>query len=445
MMQTKLHTATRRIALSVCVVVLYALSAGAAIAAPKIEHWTTADGTRGFYVYAKEIPMVDIQVRMDAGATRGKADIAGVARMTVNLLNSGAAGMSLEEIAIALSEVGAQFGAGIDYDMTRLSLRSLTDADLFDKALDLFIKIGSKPDFPEKHFKRSQKSRIASIEAGWQNAGTVLNRHLIPLVFKNHLYSQRETVETVGNMTVEDLKKFHRTYYLRNTMAVIIVGDISLEQAKRTVDKISAAFPNGEKPPPIPAVKPLTQPVKVAVPHPSQQVHVTIAQPLIKIGDPDTHALMVGNRILGGGGFGSRLLNEIRVKRGLAYSASSYFQTRREAGPLRIGFQTHASQKDIAISVAQDVINDFVKNGPTEEEVESARKSILSGTPFRFASNRSILGAVSRIAYFGLPLDTLEKFNERIESVTREDVMAAFKRHVNPDALITVIVGGDGN
>lgn len=418
-----------------------AACAGPALGAPEVEQWTHPRGVRAFYVHAPQIPMVDIALRFDAGGTR-VGEQYGLAGFTASMLKAGADGMSLEEISKQLDELGAHIGTGASLDSTSVSLRSLSDAEVFDKALALMIRVLSKPDFPDKHFRRKKKSRLAALDAENQNIGAIVRRRFAKLIYGDHPYAHRTVHETIIALTLDDVRRFHEKYYVANNLAVVIVGDITRERAGRVVDDIAASLKTGEKPGAIPKVAPLTRPSYEFVAHPSQQVHVRIGQPFIPIGHPDFHALYLGNSILGGGGFTSRIMREIRVKRGLAYSSHSSFNTKREAGVFAVAFQTRADQKDLAISVVNDILRDFVENGPTDEELELARKAVLGGLPFRFASNDGILRSVVRVGYFGLPLEYLHDFGPRIESVTREDIVDAFRRHLNPDALATLVVGG---
>ena len=177
---------------------------------------------------------------------------------------------------------------------------------------------------------------------------------------------------------------------------------------------------------------------------PSTQTHVIVGQPGIKRGDPDFYALYVGNQILGGNGLVSRLSQEIREKRGLTYSAYSYFSLRRERGPFVAGFQTRARQAPEALKVLRDTISKYIANGPSREELEEAKKNITGGFPLQIDSNSQILGYVAIIGYYGLPLNYLDTFVDRIKAVTVDDIKRAFQRHLNVNKFVTVLVGPAG-
>jgi zinc protease len=165
--------------------------------------------------------------------------------------------------------------------------------------------------------------------------------------------------------------------------------------------------------------------------------------PGIRRDDPDYFALYVGNHVLGGGGFTSRINKEVRQKRGLAYSAYSYFSPLQARGPFVIGMQTRRDQAPEALNVVRETLKEFIAQGPTEDELRAAKQNIVGGFPMRIDSNRKIHEYLGAIGFYRLPLTYLEDFIERVEKVTVADIKAAFERHVDPTKLITVVVGAD--
>ena len=225
-----------------------------------------------------------------------------------------------------------------------------------------------------------------------------------------------------------------------------MVGGIDTEQAKNIAEQISENLAHGAKPMPIP--EPIAEPqasndvADIYIPYPSQQAHVYLGQLGIQRGHPDYFNLYAGNQVLGGGGFTSRLVKEVRVKRGLSYSVYSYFFPLYLPGPFTLGLQTRSDQAQQAIDVSLETIQKFVTEGPTEEELASAKNNIVGGFPLRIDSNRDILGYLSLIGFYDLPLDYLETFNDKILAVSAEDIRAAFNNHLQPKQLVKIIVGG---
>jgi len=167
--------------------------------------------------------------------------------------------------------------------------------------------------------------------------------------------------------------------------------------------------------------------------------------PGIARNDPDLLALSVGNYILGGGGFVSRLTEEVREKKGMVYSVYSYFSPRKQRGPFLINFQTKKTQVDEALSLVKKTLNDFIDNGVTEEELAAAKANIIGGFPMKIDSNKKILSYLSVIGFYDLPLDYLETYNDKIAAITTEQIKAAFQKHLNPEKMVTVIVGDEAN
>ena len=165
--------------------------------------------------------------------------------------------------------------------------------------------------------------------------------------------------------------------------------------------------------------------------------------PALQRGDPDFFPLLVGNYSLGGGGFVSRLMKEVRDKRGLAYSVHSYFMPLQQLGPFQIGLQTKKAQANDALKVTREVLATFLAEGPSETELQAAKQNLIGSFPLRLDSNRKILENVALIGFYDLPLDYLDRYPENIEKVTVADIKAAYSRHVRPEHLVTVVVAGE--
>jgi len=195
--------------------------------------------------------------------------------------------------------------------------------------------------------------------------------------------------------------------------------------------------------PPLPPVAPLTKAQTRRIAHPATQSHILMGAPGIKRAAPDYFPLFVGNYILGGGGFDSRLLEEVRQKRGLAYSAHSHFAPMMLEGAFQIGLQTRRDQADQALAVVRDTLAKFVTEGPTEAELKQAKDNLIGGFPLRMDSNRKILDYLGVIGFYSLPLTYLDDFPTKVEKVTIADIKNAYARRVKPEIMATVIVAAD--
>jgi zinc protease len=412
-------------------------------ALPEINTWTTENGIKVLHVNSPELPMVDIALTFDAGSARDN-ELAGLSAMMHGLLDKGTGKLDADDVAARFEDVGAQFSASVDLDRSSVTLRSLTDEEFFSDALTMFVSVISKPSFPERDFDREKKRLLISLEDSDQRPSDIVGRKFFELLYQTHPYAQPQsgTKQTANKITLKDIKKFHKNYFVTSNSILAIVGDVSQQQAQDIANKISASLPRGKGQEKIAVVKPSSE-TKQHIYFPSQQSHVRMGQIGIERGNPDYFNLYVGNHVLGGGGFTSRLVKEVRSNRGLSYSVYSYFLPYERSGPFMLGLQTRADQVTEAVQVCNQVLSDFVKNGPTQEELTLSKQNIVNGFPLRIDSNRDILGYLSLIGYYDLPLTYLNDFNKNIENVSLEDVKKAFRKHLDLGTFVTVVVGSE--
>ncbi len=413
------------------------------VAAPAIQHWVTDSGARVYFVPATGLPMVDVNITFAAGSARD-GDRPGVANMTSTLLDKGAAGMSADEIAQRIESLGAEMSTSSARDMGWAELRTLSDAAHLGPALAVFASVVGSPDFNKKDFERERKRTLVGIRRSEQLAATVASNEIFLSTYGDHPYASRTTgtIEEVKALMLDDVKAFYRRYYVARNAVIGIVGDLDRKQAEQLAVTITSGLREGERAEKLPQV---TAPGKASVKriaHPSTQSQVQMAVPGMRRGDPDYFTLYVGNHILGGSGLVSRLSEEVREKRGLSYSVSSYLSPMEQDGPYLFSLQTRNDQVDEALNVMRETLEKFVDKGPTDKELQSAKKNITGGFALRIDSNAKILGYLVMIGFYDMPLDYMDAFSGRIEAVTREQIIETFKRRVFPDRMQTVIVGG---
>ena len=411
-------------------------------AAPKIQHWSTENGLRVYFVPAHELPMLDIELVFAGGSARD-GDKPGVSMLTSGILNKGADGLNADQLAEAFESVGAQFSSGSGMERSTISLRTVTLKEEQDKAIATWLKVLGKPEFPEKDFKRSQKQALIGLQAEKQDPGSIASKAFYENLYGSHPYASPSngTENSINTITISDLKTYHAQHYVAKNAVLAIVGDITREKAEVLASTISKTIKTGKKADAIPEVTPLKEAKTVRINFPSSQSHIYIGQMGDKRGDKDYFTLYLGNHVLGGSGFTSRLMKEVRVKRGLSYSVYSYFMPQRELGPYLIGLQTKNKQVDEAISVSRNELTKFLKDGPTDEELEQSKKNITGGFPLRTASNADIASYIAMIGFYEQPLDYLDTFSEKINKITRDEVMDAYNRRVHPEKMLTIIVG----
>ena len=413
-------------------------------AALDIQHWQTANGARVYFVGTDALPILDVQVDFKAGSAYESAGKASLAGFTRGLLDTGAGDLDEDQIANRLADVGAQMGGGVSDDRASMSLRTLSSAAERDAALELLATVLHKPRFEEEVLAREKARSIEELKESLTQPGAIASRRFTAEIYGDHPYGALATVDSIASVSRADVLEFYRTHYTPERASIAIVGDVDRSMAESIAERLAAGLPSGTGASVLPTVS-MPSAADIRLPHPSAQAHVLLGMPGIKRKDPDYYPLLIGNYVLGGGGFVSRLVKEVREKRGFAYSAYSYFAPQHELGPFQIGLQTKGSQVDEALKVVNETLSDFIDNGPTEEELAAARDYTINGFGLRLDSNRKVLGYVAVIGFYELPLDWLEQYPREVARLTPEMVRDAFKRRVRPEHLVSVVVGGDGD
>ncbi len=421
---------------------LLGLFATLAQAGPKIEHWTAPSGARVLFIESRVVPILDIQIDFAAGGAYAPEGKAGVAGLTRSLMGMGAGELDEEKIAERLADTGAALGGGADQDRASVSLRSLSSPRERGAAVELMRLVLQQPSFPADALEREKARSIAGIREADTRPGSIAGKRFAAALYPNHPYGRVPTAESVEKIGRADLLTFYRSNYGAKRAVVSIIGDVSRAEAEALAQLLTASLPDAPEKVSLPETA-LPARNTVRVDHPAAQAHIQLGLPTLRRGDPDYFPLLVGNYILGGGGFVSRLMREVREKRGYAYSVYSYFHPQRERGPFQIGLQTKREQAQAALKVVEEVLAEFLARGPTEAELKAARRNLADGFPLRIDSNRKLLEYLSTIGFYGLPLDYLDAFPRKVEAVTVADIRAAFQRHVKPEHLVTVIVAGD--
>ena len=362
----------------------------------------------------------------------------------------GAARPALDEnqLGEAWADLGASFGASAGSDRMSFSLRSLSYPDLLERAAALAARQIGEPSFPEPIWQRERERLAAAIREANTRPATVAGRAFSKGVYGDHPYGYEMTEATLARIDVADMRSAVRAADRslaapRSASSARSTGRRPTRWSRNCCRRLPAGDAAACAPlPAVPEVAPLTASQERRIPFDSAQAHVLIGQPGYKRDDPDFFALLVGNYILGGGGFVSRLTTEVREKRGLSYSVYSYFSPGLHAGAFTIGLQTRPDQAEQALKVSREVVAQFVAEGPTPAELKAAKDNLIGGFALRIDSNRKLLDNVANIAWNNLPLDYLDTWTQQVEKVTAADIRAAFARKLQPERMVTVVVGG---
>lgn len=406
-----------------------------------IEHWVSPSGARVFYVASRGLPILDVQVDFAAGSMFDPQGKSGTAALTRALLDLGAGDLDENALADRLADVGAVLSGGADTDRASVALRTLAASDKRGPALEVMRAVLTAPRYDAAIFQREQARTVTSLKDALAR-----RRHRRPRLLESalpdHPYGRQSSPESVAALSRDEVLSFYRSHYTARNASVTLVGDLSRAEAETIAEALVAGLPAGAVAA-LPAPPSSPKGGRDDVAHPAAQAHIMVGLPTVERGNPDFFPLLVGNYTLGGGGFISRLMKEVRDKRGYAYSVYSYFAPLKQAGPFQIGLQTKRSQARDALAVSLDVLKAFLAEGPTAQELEAAKANLTGSFPLRLDSNKKILDNVANIGFYGLPLDYLDRYQEKIAAVSAADVRRAFARHVRIESLVTVTVAAD--
>ena len=426
-------------------------SAVSSLAAIPIAHWTQASGAQVFLVESPAIPMVDVQIDLDAGGRRDPQGQPGLANLmaasTAYGVKARGTQAALDEngLSDAWADLGASFGGSAGADRLSFALRSLTYPDLLEKATALAARQLGDPAFPDAPWLRDRPKLVASLKEANTRPATLAGRAFARAVYGEHPYGVESSEATLGRISAADMRGRHAQALRSCSAKVSIVGALNRAQADALVTQLLAFLPASgcAALPAVAEVAPLAAAREERIAFASAQAHVLVGQPGFKRNSADFFALTVGNHILGGGGFSARLTEEVREKRGLTYGVYSAFAPGLHAGAFTIGLQTRPDQAEQALALVRELLAKFVAEGPTEQELQAAKDNLIGGFALRLDSNRKLLDNVANIAWNDLPLDYLETWTAQVQKLTVADIRAAFARTLQPEKMVTVVLGAE--
>ena len=407
-----------------------------------IEQWHTDAGSKVLFVASPNLPIVDVRVVLDGGSARD-GDLPGVASLTSALIGEGASGLSVDDIARGFEDLGVNFASSSYRDMAVVEMRSLSDSEFLDPALDLFARVIGKADFPPKALERIRAQRLTGLQQEKQVPGPQVGKAFNRVLFGAHPYAHPSegNEESVASIKRADLVNFWRRYYTGGNAVIAITGDLTRAEAEALAARVSSALPAGDAAPALDRATPLTVREVTHLEFDSAQTIVLMGNQSIWRGHPDWVPLYVGNQILGGGGFGSILTDVVREEKGFVYGIGSGFSPMAAAGPFTVQFSTGNDTAEEALAITLELITDFVEKGPTQKQLDDTIANIVGSFPLRNAENDDIVGQLGAIGFYDLPSDYLQWFEAEVRKVTVEDIRAAFQRNVDPATLAIVTIG----
>lgn len=413
-----------------------------AVAKVDIQSWQTTEGAKVMFVESKQLPILDIQITFDAGSARDGKQW-GLASFTSDMLGTATDKRNEDQIAEAFNKLGAQFSSSASRDSATVSLRSLTREKIQQQALQTFTEVLSQAKFKEDIFQRERQRLLTALKQKAVKPQTIASDLLWEKLYVDHPYAHPVVgkPDTIKKLTLAQIDAFYRNHYGASNAVIAVVGDISKSEATEIAEKISRALPTTEK-----ALAPISAPValkkanEVVEEFASTQTYYHLTQFGIERGNPDYIPLFVGNHLFGGSGFGSYLMEEVREKRGLVYSVYSYFAPMKQTGPFIIGLSTKNASALEAKKVVEETLNNFLQDF-SEEKLQATKDNIIGGWPLRLDANRKIIGYISMIGFYDLPLNYLEWFPKEVAKVTRQQVLDAWRKYIDPQKMLTVMVG----
>lgn len=386
------------------------------------------------------VPMVVMTMLLKTGAMADPEDRAGLANLTAELLTRGTKQHSAQALAEALDFLGASLSVDADYETTTISLTTLTKN--LDAAFALLSEVLLSPTFPEEEFERKRKEIQGGLQSREEDPGWVARKAFLQTLYPQNPFGRlvEGHADTLAAITRADVAQFHQTYYRPNNAIIALAGDIAHARAVKLLQTHFTHWHPADIPP-IAWSAPRQQTAeRITLDKKVSQANVLLGHEGIARSNKDYYAVLLMNYILGGGGFGSRLMDRIREELGLVYSISSYFSVRKHPGPFIIGLQTKNANATQAVNEVLQVIRQFVEQGPSERELAAAKSYYINSFPLRLVSNRDVAALLPVIEFYELGLDYPDRYPELIGQVTLEQVHAAAKTYLHPHRLLQVVV-----
>ena len=419
---------------------LFAVMSLAASAAVEIKEVRSPDGFKAWLVEEPSIPFTALEIRFKGGSVLDRPGKRGAIHLMAGLIEEGAADLDATEFTAALESLAASFEFDTYDDSFSISARFLTENR--DEAIDLLRKAITEPRFEESAVDRVRSQVLSIIASDEKDTSKIAGASFEALAFDGHPYATKKegTAEIVSALTRDDVVNAWKDVFARDRVYVGAVGDITPEELGAIMDQLFAGLPGEGSPMPATAEYQLTGGVTV-IDFPTPQSVAVFGHEGITRHDPDFFPAYVLNHIVGGGGFGSRLMDEVREKRGLTYGIGSYLLP-MDYGALYLG-QVQSQNERIAeaIDVIRDQWRQIAEGGVTKDELENAKTYLTGAYPLRFDGNAPIARILVGMQLDDLPIDYVETRNDKVEAVSLEDIQRVAARLLKPDELHFVVVG----
>lgn len=433
------------LALAGALVTAGSAASGPALAAEgsRVQEVVSASGVRAYLVTAETVPALSLSLHFRGGAAYDPPDRSGLAYMTAGLLDEGAGDYDSQAFRAELEDNAIRLSFDADRDGFTGELKTLTRHR--DKAFELLRLALTEPRFDEEPVERVRSQILADLQRRETDANYVAARTWFAQAFEAHPYGRptRGTAETIARITARDMRDLVRDRLARGNLSIGVSGDITAEELGPLLDRTFGALPAEPALAPVAPRAPATGGTVVVEMDQPQSV-VTFGHAGIERHDPDYYAAYVANYILGGGGFASRLTEEVREKRGLAYSVYSYLYETLSA-PLWLGGVATGNERVAeSIAIVRAEVARLAQDGVSEQELADAKTYLTGSFPLRLTSNDQVARTLVGMMVHDLGQDYIDRRNDLVEAVSLEDVNRVARRLFDEELLVTVVGAPEG-
>ena len=408
---------------------------------PEPQIWHTKEGLKVWFLSNTAIPVVDMRLTFKAGSAQ-PSPLQGLASISNELIGHGTQEIDEAELSLRLDTLGIDLSFDSHRDMGIISMRSLSGEN-FNNGVNILSKIIAKPAFPEQGLQRIVANRGVIITRNKSLPSHVVSKGFWGKMYHGHPYSKQVdgTLQSLQKINRQKIQEFYQKFYVARNGVLVIVGDLTRAEAEKKAAFISRHLPSNDVDLPIlPMAKGLPTGSLEHIEVDSKQTHIRIGQLTLERSHPDYIPLHVANHVLGGGALTSVLGNEIREKRGWAYSVGSYMQPMLAGGPWIIYMQTANETAEAAIEKSLQVVGNF-HSQLTDERVSNAVQYLRGNFPLNIDSNQELLGYLSMMAFYDLPANYLSLTDEKLAKITPKQVRQAWQKHMQVDKLLIVAAG----
>ena len=413
--------------------------------APYVHELKNRYKVRSLFVESKDLPMIDIQLTFNAGAARDEEvapGLYGIANMAAKLIDEGTEQYTANDIASAFERVGAKFSAQAYRDMFVVKLRVLSDPEKLEPALAMMMEVLNHSTFKKSSINLVLSNTQVGQKQIKESPSRMMSVQFYRALYGKHPYAEpiSGTQRSISKITPVQLKQFSDQFLVAQNLNIAITGQLSAKEALQLSERIAGNLKQGEK------AKPLAQPLDKSafdirhIAFNSSQAHVMMGHLGTTRFDPDRLALEVANQMLGGSGFNSVLMKELRVKRGYTYGAYSSFSFSQVPGTFSFSYSTRQDQLLDSIQVAHQALVNFVQQPIDQKQLEETKAGMLRAFPNNYSSNANINAQLGSIGFYNQTADYLNEYPKLLEKMTAQDIQNAIRKHLHPERLTIIVV-----